>query len=292
MDNRQLQIFHSVVTEGSFTRAAASLHMAQPAVSIAIRKLEGEFGVSLLNRADRKVTLTAEGRALFAHAERILAQFQQARMEMTELQELERGEVRLGTSAMMGSYYFPEKIAQFRQRYPHINVAVFGEGTRRAQQLLLDGAIDMGVVNMKDLPPELEAYSLVEREEVVACVVPDHPFAKKKRVTFAAFANEPLIIYREGYYLREIIESLSKQHGVEPCIGVETNLLRLMTSLIQQGQGVGFCLKRVAEQEPDICGVPFKEPIFLNLGIAWKQNHYLSKANRAFIDFLLEDLEE
>lgn len=287
MDYRQLQIFHSVVTEGSFTRAAERLFMAQPAVSIAVRKLEEEFDTSLLNRSDRKISLTAEGRTLFRHAERILAQFQQARMEMSELQGLEGGEVRLGTSAMFGSYFLPKKITGFRERYPNIRFEVYGEGTRRAQQLLLDGAIELGVVNMENLPEELEGHSLVE-EEVVACLRKDHPKARKKRINFPDFAQEPLIVYGKGYYLREIIEQLCKTHQVNPMIAVETNLLRLMTNLIQGGQGIGFCLKRVADMEPNLRGVAFKTPIFLNLGIAWKRNHYLSKANRAFVDFLLE----
>jgi len=286
MDQRQLQIFHTVVSEGSFTRAANKLHIAQPAVSIAIRKLEEEFDVALLNRADRKVSLTAEGRTLLAHAETILAQFQQAQLEMSELQAMERGTVSLGTSAMMGSYYFPEKIAAFRQQFPHVRVSVIGEGTRRAQQLLLDGAIDMALVNVDAAPPELEVHPLATKEQVVACVLPDHPFANQT-ITFSEFAEQPLVVYRQGYYLREIIETLGKEHKVEPNIAVETNLLRLMIDLIQQGQGIGFCLQRVAEQEPGLVPVAFKAPIYLQLGIAWKRSHYLSKANRAFVEFIL-----
>ena len=287
MDRRQLQIFHAVLEEGSFTRAANSLHIAQSAVSIAIRKLEEEFGMALLNRADRVVSLTAAGHTLQVHCDRILTQFQQAQLEMSELQTMERGTVSLGTSAMAGNYYFPEKIAAFRRQYPHIRVSVIGEGTRRAQQLLLDGEIDMALVNVEDASDELEVRTLDIRDEVVACVSADHPFASKKKLGFPEFAEQSLVVYREGYYLREVIETLGKEHNVEPNIGVETNLMRLMTDLICRGEGVGFCLKRVVEQEPGLYAVSFKDPIFLQLGFAWKRNRYVSKANRAFMNFVL-----
>jgi len=288
MDKRQLQIFHSVVNEGSFTKAASALHMAQPAVSIAIRKLEQELAVILLNRSDRKVSLTAEGARLFVHAEKILRQFQQAVQEITELSNLQGGQVRLGTSAMLGSYYLPEKIAAFRKLHPKIDVQISGEGTRRSQQLILSGEIDMGVITMDNIPETLEVHRLLEKEEVVACVSPSHRFAERGVLDFTSFVKEPLIVYREGYYLRELIGRLSEARGIEPKIAVETDLLRLMVSLVQEGLGLGFCLRRLAEKEPELVGIPFKQPIYLELGIAWKRNQYLSKANRCFVDFLLQ----
>ena len=288
MDNRQLQIFYSVVKEGSFTKAANALHMAQPAVSIAIRKLEQELGASLLSRSDRKVTLTAEGARLLVHAEKILRQFQQAVQEITELTNLQSGQVRLGTPAMLGSYYLPEKIAAFRKLHPNIDVQISGEGTRRSQQLILSGEIDMGVITMDNIPEALEVHSLLEKEEVIACVSPRHRFAKRKSLDFASFVKEPLVVYREGYYLRELVGRLSAAQGIEPKIAVETDLLRLMVTLVREDLGLGFCLRRLAEQEPELVGIPFKEPIYFELGIAWKRNQYLSKANRCFVDFLLQ----
>ena len=291
MDNRQLQIFHSVVKEESFTRAANALHMAQPAVSIAIRKLELELGQKLLSRAGRKILPTEEGERLLVHAQKILLQFELASQEFVDLNNLQAGQVRLGTSAMLGSYYFPEKLAEFRKSHPGINIRITGEGTQHAQQLILSGEIDMGIVNMEGVSPALEAHSLAAKEEVVACVGPRHRFAGKRSLSFASFAEEPLIVYTEGYYLRELIESLSEAHELQPRIACETNILRLMISQVRQDLGLGFCLRRVVDQEGDLIGVPFEKPIFLELGIAWKRNQYLSKANRQFVSFLLgEDL--
>ncbi len=287
MDNRQLQIFHSVVKEGSFTRAANALHMAQPAVSIAIRKLEQELGQKLLSRAGKTILPTAEGERLLVHAQKILQQFELAAQEFVDLNNLHAGQVRLGTSAMLGSYYFPEKLTEFRRSHPGINIRITGEGTQRAQQLILTGEIDMGIVNMEGVPPNLQAHSLAVKEEVVACVGPKHRFAGKRSLSFESFAEEPLILYTEGYYLRELIASLSEHSDLQPRIACETNILRLMINQVREGLGLGFCLRRVVEQEKDLVGVPFETPVFLDLGIAWKRNQYLSKANRQFVSFLL-----
>lgn len=287
MDRRQLQVFQMVAEEGSFTRAANRLHMAQPAVSIAVRKLEEDVGLPLFSRADKKVSLTAEGHILLQHAQTILRQFEQAKLEMSELQAIERGRVNLGTSALMGSYYFPDKIAAFRKQYPHISVSVIGEGTRRAQQLLLEGEIDMALVNVNDAADDLEVKPLGAPEEVVACVASSHPLASQQRITFAAFLDKPLVVYREGYYLRELIETNAEALGLQPNIAVETNVSHLMINLIKQQQGLGFCIKRVADQEPGLSAISFEEPIYLELGFAWKRNRYVSKANQAFMDFVL-----
>jgi len=124
MDLKQLRYFHEIVRLGSFTRAAENLHIAQPAISVAIRKLETELDLQLFQRHDRKVSLTAEGERLWLHTQRILQAVADARLEMQELKGLSKGEVRVGIPGMMGSYYFPPVLMAFRHRYPHISLPV------------------------------------------------------------------------------------------------------------------------------------------------------------------------
>jgi DNA-binding transcriptional LysR family regulator len=129
VDLKQLRYFYEIVRLGSFTRAAEALHIAQPAVSVAIRKLEAELALQLFQRHDRKVSLTAEGERLWIHAQRILQAVDNARLEMQELKGLTKGEVRVGVSGMMGSYYFPPILMAFRHRYPHLSLQVIEGGT-------------------------------------------------------------------------------------------------------------------------------------------------------------------
>ena len=287
MNIRQLEIFTEVARQLSFSRAAEILHMAQPAVSIAVRKLESELDLQLLRRVDRRVLLTREGEVLLGHAENLLQQFQIARQEMIELRGLQSGTVRFSTTAMLGSYFFPSLIGQFRKKYPAIDVQIINEGTAGALQLLAAGNIDMGVINRDDLTSQLEYMPLL-RDELVMCVASNHPLAKRRKINREDFCRQPLILYRQNYFLRKLVGEMQKEMGIEANIVVETDVLGIIMQLVRAGEGVSLSLKMAADAEPGVVGVPFADPQFLDLGMGWTKEGYLSLANRAFLEFLVE----
>ncbi len=291
MDNRQLQIFQCVASTLSFTQAAKTLHMAQPAVSIAIKKLESKLNSQLFDRAEKKISLTPEGEILLDHANRILDQFQQARLAIHEIASLNVGEVTLCSSAMLGSYFLPNKLSRFRQSYPGIKLKLLGEGTSRTLRLLEQGEVDLGIVNMANVPSSLNAFTLIE-EEIVVCVNENDVFAKRTHITFEDFAQRELVIYSQGYYLREQIERLSQQQNSSLNIAIETDLLRPLFNFVRESCGISVCLKQAVKEEPGLVGIPFKAPLLLNLGLAYNKNRYLPKAGRALFEFLRGDNEE
>src|SRR5512145_2963740 len=120
MDLRQLKYFVEIVRRGGFTRAADAIHVAQPALSSAIRNLEAELGVMLLDRGGRQVTLTPDGRAFLAHAEEILGRVRGLELEMQERQGLVRGELVVALPAMLATYAFPRVLSAFRARHPRL----------------------------------------------------------------------------------------------------------------------------------------------------------------------------
>ena len=286
MDLRQLRFFTEVARLESFTKAAESLRMAQPAVSIAIRALEEGLGVALFNRQGKKVALTAEGAAFREHAREILARVQAAEREMKERCGLLRGEVRVGIPTQLGSYYFPRIFVEFKKRYPHLRFSVYEYGTRRIRELLAQGTLELGVVVTQQAPSTLEVRPFLQ-EEMVACVPLGHPFAGKTSVTYEEFAREPLVLFEEGYFHREVIAQVSSHAGIAPTIVFETNLIPLLKSLVREGFGISTFLGMVIRGEPELAAVRFEPPISFELGIAWKKNSFLSQANRAFVDFLL-----
>ncbi len=286
MDVRQLQIFRSVALHLSFSKAAEELFIAQPAISISIKKLENELDTSLFNRAARKVSLTPEGKALLSHANSILKQVADAKTEMHALRGLEKGEVRIAMPAMHGAYYFPAIFDHFMRQNPSLQIYVEEEGTRQIEQHLQDGTIDLGIVIMDDAPDTLEVHPLID-EEMVVCTPSNHPFAKRKTITAEEFFEENLILIKEGYFLRETIDRLSQQLQKPPKIIFETNLMLLIKRLVLSGKGISTCLQFVLQEETDLSGVSFDPPIFFRMGLAWKKGHHLSAANRAFVNFLL-----
>lgn len=288
MNARQLQIFSAVVEHASFSKAASALNVAQPAVSIAIKKLEEALDTVLLNRVSKTVSLTPEGKILLKHAGKILAQLDEAKLELQELKGLVKGEVSIAMPAMHAAYYFPETFNDFMQAYPELRILVREEGTREVERDLLSGKIDLGVVTIKDASQGLEIHPLVD-EEMVACVAADHAFLKQGKLKMEDFLQEPLVMVRAGYFLRETIDSAAERLEITPNIVFETNLMRLIKKLVMNGKGVSTCLRFVLDDEPDLQGMSFDPPIFLRLGLAWRKGHYLSAANRAFVDYILAD---
>ena len=287
MDIRQLHIFVAVVEHQNFTRAAESLHIAQPAVSISIRKLEEELELILLNRQEKKVTLTAEGENLLVHARRILDSCKTAEEDMAELKGLRRGEVKIGIPPMMSAHFFPRIIMEFRKCYPDLKVVVTGEGAASIQSMIAQGEIDMGVIAGHKISLGVGHRHFL-REEIVACVPKDHNFVQKGKVTLAEFFKESLIFYTSGYYMRELMDELVKKNRYKPKVVFETNLFSLVRSMIRERIGISTFLRMVVSDDPALEAISFDPPLFLDLDIAWKENRYISKANQAFIDFLIE----
>lgn len=291
MDLKQLRYFKTVAETSSFTEAAKRLHMAQPAVSIAIRKLEASLDLILLHRGergDRRVTLTTEGEILLGHARQLLQQAEAAELEMRELYGLAKGEVRIGIPSMLGSYFFPPILMGFKHRYPNLRLSVYEAGTRQLQQMIHEGQLDVGVVVAEGMPDDLEARRFL-REEMVACVAEEHPLATRSSLSLEEFFRYDLAIFKEGYFLREFIDRMSREHGYQPKIAFETNLTPLTKSIVRQGFAITTFLRMVVEQDPTpgLIAIPFDTPPYLDLSLAWKRGGYLSRADQAFVDYVL-----
>ncbi|MCU7829130.1 MAG: LysR family transcriptional regulator [Candidatus Thiodiazotropha sp. (ex Myrtea sp. 'scaly one' KF741663)] len=292
MDLKQLRYFRSIIEQGGFTAAARQLHVAQPAISIAIRKLEEQLGMTLLHRSDRQITPTVEGEVLLRHATKLLDLAAAAELEMQELRGLTKGEVRVGIPSMLGSYYFPPILMGFKHRHPELRLTVYEQGTRRLQQMIHDGELDLGVV-VADSPPEDLETRLLTREEMVACVPADHPFAKRDSISRDEFFRQELVVFKPGYFLREFIDRFKQTAGIEPMIAFETNLIPLTKAIVRQGFGITTFLRMVLENEPTdgLVAVPFEQPVYLDLSLAWKRDGYLSQADRAFVEFILHQTD-
>ncbi len=285
MDNRKLEIFHTVATLNSFSQAAEQLYIAQSAVSVAIKKLEDELGLLLFDRNERKIRLTVEGQRLLTHASIIKRQFAEAKQDMVALHDLTAGRVSFSTTAMMGSHYFPALISQFKRTHPDIDFRVINEGTEGVLALLESGEVDMGVVNSLHIDASLEAIPLCD-EPIVVCVASDHPLADLKSISEELYCQQRLVLYRQNYYLRQLTMALHAKHQREPKITLQTDLLGMILQLVKAGEGVTVGLQITADSESGIVGIPFEQAKTLSLSMAWPKKRQLSLANQAFISFL------
>ncbi|MEZ8104119.1 MULTISPECIES: LysR family transcriptional regulator [Vibrio] len=285
MDSRQLKHFLAVAEHQNFTRAAESLHIAQPALSISIKKFEQQLALELFRRNDRKVTLTHEGNVLLEHAKRIVQQIDDAVLAMAELKGLEKGEVRLGAPSMVGSYFLPEVVMAFKNLYPNLKMTVINAGTQAIRQMLVDGDLDIGVILNEDVPDELDVDPLLS-SQMVAVVGVQHPFAKQASISYQQFFDQELVMFKTTYFHREFIDKLCDEFGFTPKFSFETNLLPMILNIVRREFAITALLEIVTENEPDVVAIPFEEPVHLDLAIAWRKEGYLSNADRTFINFV------
>ena len=287
MELKPLRYFYEVARQGSFTRAAETLKLAQPAISMAIRKLENELELSLFHRRERTISLTDEGHSLFVQAEKILQAVSDAELEMQELKGLDRGEVRVGIPSMLGSFYFPPILMAFRHRYPGLMFSVHEGGTVQLQQMLESGELDLAVIESQQVPDILEARTFL-REEMRVVVGRDHPFASRRSVSLEEFFGEELAMFKAGYFHRKVLDQLAREAGCSANIVFETNLVPLIRAIVKQGFGISTLLNMAVEGDPELVTLSFDQPILLDLCISWRKDGYLSRANRTFVDFLLQ----
>ncbi|AOW78762.1 LysR family transcriptional regulator [Colwellia sp. PAMC 20917] len=290
MNLKRLAYFCQLALLGNFTRAAHKIGIAQPALSIAIQKLEQEVGLKLINRTDKNSLLTAEGEVLYKLATQLLSQAKQVELELEELKDLERGTIRFGVSAMMGSYYFPKVLTAFKQQYPKIKIHLIDQGTAALEKMLMNGELDLALIR-GDLENQQLRYTELIDEEIVAAMAISHPLAKEETLSLAQFCQEPLVLFHQGYFLREVVSHYAKAQNLSLDIRMETNLIELQKSLVRNEVGITTCLSRILQNEQQITSIPFEPKLAFKLSLAWKKNHYLSKASKAFMTCLTSTLD-
>jgi len=272
-----------VCRENNVTRAAARLHVSQPSVTIGIRKLEEELGVKLLDRSQKQIAPTAEGRIFLQRAEEILARVDDSTAEMNDLRLLEGGILRVGITAIMGAVLFPTAFARFQKAYPSIRITVLEEGSLSIRNRLESGDLDIGIMITSNLPPRLESVPITTGQ-ILVCLPPGHALGERASIPFGGLKEQPFILFREDTYSRRIILEECTKFGFTPRIVFSSSQIGTVLELVRQGVGISFFIEEVVPSQAGILTRPLAEPLFLVAGLAWNRERYLSKAARAFID--------
>src|SRR5215469_18656293 len=217
MELRQLRYLVALADEQHFTRAAAREHIAQPALSQQIRRLEQEVGLPLVERTTRRVTITEAGRTLVARARRILSEVDAANAEMQALVGVRSGHVMVGTMHTMGPVDVSLALALFHQRHPGVELTVREQSSEELAEMLRDDVLDLAFLSVTE---RIESHGLglhqLVSEELVVVLPEDHPLAGRAKIRMAALEHEHFISYREGARLRELLFAAGRHAGFEP----------------------------------------------------------------------------
>jgi DNA-binding transcriptional LysR family regulator len=284
MELHQLRYFMTVVREGTFTKAAQRLFIAQPSLSEQIRKLETELGSPLFQRLGRTLALTSAGEAFLPHAERVVLEVEQARARVEEVRGLRRGRLSIGVLSTAAARLLPRFLAELRDGHPGVEVVLReGDVSADLEQLVHDGALDLAIVRLPVRRQDLEARLLV-REPLVAVVPPGHRLRDRRSVDLAELADEPFVAMRTGYGLRELLERSCQEAGFEPRVVFETSQVGTVVGLVLAGIGVTVLPQMAADAARRI--LVRDRSAYRDLGVVWRQDQPLAPAAAMFLGLL------
>ena len=290
MELRQLRYAVAVAAYRHFTKAAASVPVAQPALSHQVKLLELELGIELFERSRGGVRLTEAGEIFIARARRALAEVDAARDEIAALKGLASGRLVLGAMQALASLDLPRLLATFHAAHPGIEVSLREDSTRDMFMMAARGEIDLAIAALDvDRPAGLDAIPLV-REPVLMAVPAAHPLAHRESVAVQDFRHETFIFFGQGTGLRTITEKAAERAGFTPRASFETGSLDRLLALVSEGLGVALVPASTVRgpRPPGIAALPVSPAIDRTVGAVWRADHRHTPATAAFLALLRE----
>ena len=289
MTLQQLAYFLAAVQHGSFSAAAASLHLAQPSLSEQVRRLEDELGVALFVRVGRGLVPTAAGETLRPHAERVLAEVDAAREAVVDVRELRGGVATFGTFGNSRYYLGTSLVRDFHRDHPDVRIRVVGQNSSEVVDAIRAGELEAGVVALPVDDRGLEVHPAM-RDDVLFCSA--DPARLRSAMTMERLVRAPLIAYDVTFGAqdptRRQLNEAAQRAGVrlEPSIDVEDAEVAL--ALAGQGLGDTYASRGTLHAQGRALSrrlgwAPFADPMYDHFAFVWRRGARLSPATRAFV---------
>lgn len=294
MQIQQLVYFAAVARTRHFTRAAEEVHVSQPALSKQIHALERELGTPLFSRTRGNVALTAAGETLLPLAKRILADAESARVQVQELVGLARGRLRLGATPSLSTALLPGALARFHDAYSGIELIVEENGSRDLVRLLAQGELDLALIilPLHRRDPALATASIL-KEPLVIAAPSDGSVLRAKSLRLRDLGRYPLVMFREGYDLRDATLAACRRARVKLRFVVEGGEMDAVLRFVEAGLGIAVVPSMVLEGRPALRSVPFAGPGFSRtIAVGHRRDVDPPASARVFRSMLLDHLDE
>lgn len=295
MELRKLQYFESVARNGSFTKAAEELHVAQPTITAAIKRMEAELGVPLFVRDTRKVMLTYEGQYFLQKVTDILQRIDQAVADMQERAFDAEWKINLGVVPISGSRLISILYKDFAGQYPQVRCQLLELGTYGIMKAVDAGEIDLGFVILRDEILARYETCPIYKSEMKVLVNLHNPLASRPSLTIQDLAHQKLIYFPEHSFVRQRMDLEFRLHGVTPQILAQPVQMVTIYSLVQRNAGISFSIGDFYNEMidcQDVVAIPLAEPIYCESGFVWKKGVSLNIAARKCLQFILDHREK
>jgi len=250
----QLRILKAIAAEGSFKRAADTLYVSQPAVSLQVQNLEKQLNVPLFDRGGRKAQLTEAGHLLLSYGEKIITLCQETCRAIEDLQNLQGGTLIIGASQTTGTYLLPRMIGIFRQKYPEVSVQLQVHSTRRTSWSVANGQVDLAIIG-GEVPAELqETLRIIPyADDELALVLPIfHPLSKVEMIQKEDLYRLKFITLDSQSTIRKVIDKVLTRCEIDTKrlkVEMELNSIEAIKNAVQSGLGAAFVSVTAIEKE-------------------------------------------
>jgi LysR family hydrogen peroxide-inducible transcriptional activator len=284
MEIHQLRYFVAVADEGSFSRAAAKVRVAQPSLSQQIRKLEAEIGQPLFDRLPRSVVLTEAGRCFIDYARQILTSIEDARRCVNELEGEISGTLAVGAIPTIAPYVLPQLVRNFHEHYPEVTLEIVEDVTDGITRRIEAGELDVALASTCQQSPTLRREWL-DNEPLLALVPKEHPLAKKTLIELDDLKSERFLLLHEMHCLSRQVHHLLESRRLRPQIALAGSQLTTIANMVAASIGVSIVPQLMVKHQatPGCISLPFTPPVpERELNLLYNPLRFQSKAATAF----------
>lgn len=279
MNLRDLNYLIALADLRHFGKAAEACFVSQPTLSTQIRKLEDELGVTLIERAPRKVMLTRAGQDAVQRARRIVAEVQELKDAARRSRDPESGSLRLGVFPTLGPYLLPHVVPPLRESFPQLELLLVEEKSDVLLQRLRDGKLDAALLALPLHDEQLHAQFLFE-EPFLFAAPSGHPLARQRRMAVDALGSETLLLLEDGHCLRDQALDVCRLTGAQEKSGFRATSLETLRQMVAAGVGVtllpALSVHSPILQSPTIQLIPFQSPApSRRIALVWRKSSAL-----------------
>jgi DNA-binding transcriptional LysR family regulator len=286
------KVFYFVAQWGSFSEAAEKLYISQSAVSQSIKKLETKLGGELFIRKKEGLKLTPEGKLLLTHIEQAYNFIKSAENKISEIHNLDSGEIRIGASDTVCKYYLPAYLKKYNLLYPQVKMRIVNRTSPQILEILKNGAIDVGIVTLPVKGPNLIVTELSSVEDIFVAS-PKFSNLKGTKISLESLTRYPLLLLEKTSATRLNFDNFLKEKGIHLVPEIELESVDLLVEFARIGFGIAYVLRESASKEirdQELFEVETEElfPI-RKLGIITNRNVVLSVAAQKFMKLLFAE---
>lgn len=286
---RQFRVFEAVARHLSFSRAAAELHLSQPAVSMQVKGIEAILGLPLTEQMGKKIYLTDAGREVLHASQAITARLDDLQANLAQLRGMDGGRLNIAVTATV-SAIATGILARFRERYPRVAIHLDVSNRESVLGQLAHNRIDLAIMGQVPGGLELEATRFMDNPLVVIAP-PAHPLARRRKVPLADLAAEPFLVREAGSGTRGAMERFFADRGMALTSGMEMSSNEAIKQAVQAGLGLGILSLQTLEQELELKRLAVLKvegfPIMRHWYVVHRTDKRLSPVAQAFKAFVL-----